>query len=134
MTPCLCGDQATWPGALIYLRCSASFATVVDGDVRVSARAIRPRRFERAAPRNGLTTNKLPLRWQAPSGPGFESAVTVSGSQTYGGTPTGTVQPGTPKELFAVPGDAQGDLGTTRYISRDGQRFVFVLPAETTSR
>jgi len=27
-----------------------------------------------------------------------------------------------------VPGDAQGDLGTTRYISRDGQRFVFVLP------
>lgn len=47
---------------------------------------------------------------------------------------TGTVQPGTPKELFAVPGDAQGDLGTTRYISRDGQRFVFVLPAETANR
>ena len=47
---------------------------------------------------------------------------------------SGTVQPGTPKELFAVPGDAQGDLGTTRYISRDGQRFVFVLPAETANR
>jgi Tol biopolymer transport system component len=42
------------------------------------------------------------------------------------------VQPGTPKVLFHVPGDAQGDLGTTRYISRDGQRFVFVLPAEAT--
>jgi Tol biopolymer transport system component len=40
------------------------------------------------------------------------------------------VQTGTPKVLFEVPGDAQGDLGTTRYISRDGQRFVFVLPAE----
>lgn len=33
-----------------------------------------------------------------------------------------------PRVLFHVPGDAQGDLGTTRYISRDGQRFVFVLP------
>ena len=42
-----------------------------------------------------------------------------------------TVQAGAPKVLFEVPGDAQGDLGTTRYISRDGQRFVFVLPAET---
>jgi Tol biopolymer transport system component len=41
------------------------------------------------------------------------------------------VQTGTPKALFDVPGDAQGDLGTTRYISRDGQRFVFVLPAES---
>ena len=40
------------------------------------------------------------------------------------------VQTGTPKVLFEVPGDAQGDLGTTRYISKDGQRFVFVLPAE----
>jgi Tol biopolymer transport system component len=40
------------------------------------------------------------------------------------------VQVGAPKVLFEVPGDAQGDLGTTRYISRDGQRFVFVLPAE----
>jgi Tol biopolymer transport system component len=44
-----------------------------------------------------------------------------------------TVQTGAPKELFHVPGDAQGDLGTTRYISRDGQRFVFVLPAEMTA-
>lgn len=41
------------------------------------------------------------------------------------------VQIGTPQALFDVPGDAQGDLGTTRYISRDGQRFVFVLPAES---
>src|SRR5688572_825439 len=41
-----------------------------------------------------------------------------------------SVQAGTPKVLFDVPGNAQGDLGTTRYISRDGQRFVFVLPAE----
>jgi Tol biopolymer transport system component len=40
------------------------------------------------------------------------------------------VQTGTPKVLFEVPGDAQGDLGTTRYISKDGQRFVFVLPAD----
>jgi Tol biopolymer transport system component len=40
------------------------------------------------------------------------------------------VQTGTPKVLFEVPGNAQGDLGTTRYISKDGQRFVFVLPAE----
>jgi Tol biopolymer transport system component len=40
------------------------------------------------------------------------------------------VQTGTPKVLFEVPGDAQGDLGTTIYISKDGQRFVFVLPAE----
>jgi Tol biopolymer transport system component len=44
------------------------------------------------------------------------------------------VQTGAPKVLFEVPGDAQGDLGTTRYISRDGQRFVFVLPAEGTNR
>ena len=43
---------------------------------------------------------------------------------------SGSVQTGTPRVLFHVPGDAQGDLGTTRYISRDGQRFVFVLPAE----
>ena len=43
------------------------------------------------------------------------------------------VQTGTPKVLFDVPGDAQGDLGTTKYISRDGQRFVFVLPAEGTA-
>ena len=43
---------------------------------------------------------------------------------------TGTeVQVGTPRVLFHVPGDAQGDLGTTKYISRDGQRFVFILPA-----
>ena len=41
------------------------------------------------------------------------------------------VQAGAPKVLFDVPGDAQGDLGTTRYISRDGQRFVFILPADT---
>jgi len=40
------------------------------------------------------------------------------------------VQTGSPTVLFEVPGDAQGDLGTTRYISKDGQRFVFVLPAE----
>jgi Tol biopolymer transport system component len=40
------------------------------------------------------------------------------------------VQTGAPRVLFDVPGDAQGDLGTTRYISRDGQRFVFILPAE----
>jgi Tol biopolymer transport system component len=40
------------------------------------------------------------------------------------------VQTGTPNVLFDVPGDAQGDLGTTRYISRDGQRFVFILPAD----
>jgi Tol biopolymer transport system component len=39
------------------------------------------------------------------------------------------VQTGAPRVLFHVPGDAQGDLGTTRYISRDGQRFVFILPA-----
>ena len=39
------------------------------------------------------------------------------------------VQAGAPRVLFHVPGDAQGDLGTTRYISRDGQQFVFVLPA-----
>ena len=45
-------------------------------------------------------------------------------------TTSPNVQVGAPKELFQVPGDAQGDLGTTRYISRDGQRFVFVLPAE----
>ena len=45
-------------------------------------------------------------------------------------TTSPSVQTGAPKELFQVPGDAQGDLGTTRYISRDGQRFVFVLPAE----
>ena len=43
------------------------------------------------------------------------------------------VQAGAPRVLFHVPGDAQGDLGTTRYISRDGQRFVFVLPAEATA-
>jgi Tol biopolymer transport system component len=49
-------------------------------------------------------------------------------------TSSGTVQAGTPKVLFEVPGDAQGDLGTTRYISRDGQRFVFVLPAEASGR
>jgi Tol biopolymer transport system component len=42
-----------------------------------------------------------------------------------------SVQTGAPRVLFDVPGDAQGDLGTTRYISRDGQRFVFVLPALT---
>jgi Tol biopolymer transport system component len=42
-----------------------------------------------------------------------------------------SVQTGAPRVLFDVPGDAQGDLGTTRYISRDGQRFVFVLPAES---
>jgi hypothetical protein len=47
---------------------------------------------------------------------------------------TPTVQMGSPKVLFEVPGDAQGDLGTTRYISRDGQRFVFVLPAESANR
>jgi Tol biopolymer transport system component len=41
-----------------------------------------------------------------------------------------SVQTGAPRVLFDVPGDAQGDLGTTRYISRDGQRFVFVLPAQ----
>jgi Tol biopolymer transport system component len=41
-----------------------------------------------------------------------------------------SVQTGSPTVLFEVPGDAQGDLGTTRYISKDGQRFVFVLPAE----
>jgi hypothetical protein len=40
------------------------------------------------------------------------------------------VQTGAPRVLFDVPGDAQGDLGTTRYISRDGQRFVFILPAD----
>ena len=45
-------------------------------------------------------------------------------------TTSPSVQAGTPKVLFDVPGDAQGDLGTTRYISRDGQRFVFVLPSE----
>jgi Tol biopolymer transport system component len=45
-----------------------------------------------------------------------------------------SVQTGAPKVLFEVPGDAQGDLGTTRYISRDGQRFVFVVPAEGVSR
>jgi Tol biopolymer transport system component len=45
-------------------------------------------------------------------------------------TTSPSVQTGAPKVLFDVPGDAQGDLGTTRYISRDGQRFVFVLPAE----
>jgi len=39
------------------------------------------------------------------------------------------VQTSAPRVLFEVPGDTQGDLGTTRYISRDGQRFVFVLPA-----
>jgi sugar lactone lactonase YvrE len=44
------------------------------------------------------------------------------------------VQTGSPKVLFDVPGDAQGDLGTTRYISRDGQRFVFVLPAVGANR
>jgi hypothetical protein len=44
------------------------------------------------------------------------------------------VEIGAPKELFQVPGDAAGDLGTTRYISRDGQRFVFVLPAEGSNR
>jgi Tol biopolymer transport system component len=47
---------------------------------------------------------------------------------------TPSVQTGAPKVLFEVPGDAQGDLGTTRYISRDGQRFVFVLPAEGANR
>ena len=41
------------------------------------------------------------------------------------------LQTSAPKVLFDVPGDAQGDRGTTRYISRDGQRFVFVLPAVT---
>jgi Tol biopolymer transport system component len=41
------------------------------------------------------------------------------------------VQTGAQQALFDVPGDAQGDLGTTRYISLDGQRFVFVLPAES---
>jgi hypothetical protein len=45
-----------------------------------------------------------------------------------------SLQTGAPRVLFEVPGDAQGDLGTTRYISRDGQRFVFVLPAESTNR
>lgn len=45
-----------------------------------------------------------------------------------------SVQTGSPKVLFDVPGDAQGDLGTTRYISRDGQQFVFILPAESTNR
>jgi Tol biopolymer transport system component len=49
-------------------------------------------------------------------------------------TTSPNVQTGTPRELFHVPGDAQGDLGTTRYISRDGQRFVFVLPVEATNR
>jgi hypothetical protein len=44
---------------------------------------------------------------------------------------SGTVQIGAPRVLFEVPGTAQGDLGTTRYISKDGQRFVFVLAAET---
>jgi Tol biopolymer transport system component len=39
-------------------------------------------------------------------------------------------QPGTPRVLFHVPGNALGDLGTTKYVSRDGQRFVFILPAE----
>ena len=43
---------------------------------------------------------------------------------------SGAVQTGSPRVLFHVPGDAQGDLGTTRYISRDGQQFVFVLPVE----
>jgi len=38
------------------------------------------------------------------------------------------VQPGTPRVLFHVPGHVQGDLGATKYISRDGQRFVFILP------
>jgi Tol biopolymer transport system component len=47
---------------------------------------------------------------------------------------TPSVQTGSPKVLFDVPGDAQGDLGTTRYVSRDGQRFVFVLPAENANR
>ena len=41
-------------------------------------------------------------------------------------------QPGTPRVLFHVPGDAQGDLGTTKYVSRDGQRFVFILPVPAT--
>jgi Tol biopolymer transport system component len=45
-------------------------------------------------------------------------------------TSSPSVQTGAPRVLFDVPGDAQGDLGTTRYISRDGQRFVFVLPAQ----
>ena len=40
-----------------------------------------------------------------------------------------SMQTSAPRVLFEAPGDAQGDLGTTRYISRDGQRFVFVLPA-----
>jgi hypothetical protein len=44
------------------------------------------------------------------------------------------VQTGAPRVLFDVPGDAQGDLATTRYISRDGQRFVFILPAQATTR
>ena len=46
-------------------------------------------------------------------------------------TPGSSVQVGTPRVLFHVPGDAQGDLGTTKYISRDGQQFVFILPAPT---
>jgi Tol biopolymer transport system component len=49
-------------------------------------------------------------------------------------TTSPSVQTGTPRVLFHVPGDAQGDLGTTRYISGDGQRFVFVLPAEGASK
>ena len=46
-------------------------------------------------------------------------------------TTSPSVKTGAPRVLFDVPGDAQGDLGTTRYISRDGQRFVFVLPADS---
>ena len=44
-------------------------------------------------------------------------------------TAGGAMTVGTPKVLMHVPGDALGDLGTTKYISRDGQQFVFILPA-----
>jgi len=39
-------------------------------------------------------------------------------------------QPGAPRVLFHLPGDVQGNIGVSKYASRDGQRFAFIMPVE----